>query len=45
MEPHYGLETQKEINFDRRILHNYLIGVDLDDTMLALVDNKLRDET
>ncbi|XP_039134177.1 uncharacterized protein LOC120271560 [Dioscorea cayenensis subsp. rotundata] len=43
-EPHYGLETQKEIIFACCILHNYLMGVDPDDILIAQVDNELSDE-
>ena len=42
-EPHYGLETQKEIISACCILHNYLMGVDPDETILAQVDNELKD--
>ncbi|XP_039134153.1 uncharacterized protein LOC120271529 [Dioscorea cayenensis subsp. rotundata] len=43
-EPHYGLETQKEIIFACFILHNYLMGVDPNDAILAQVDNELEHE-
>ncbi|XP_039135853.1 putative nuclease HARBI1 [Dioscorea cayenensis subsp. rotundata] len=42
-EPHYGLETHKEIIFACCILHNYLMGVDPDETLIAQVDDELRD--
>ena len=39
-EPHYGLKTQKEIIFACCILHNYLMGVDPDEAILAQVDHE-----
>ncbi|XP_039129079.1 putative nuclease HARBI1 [Dioscorea cayenensis subsp. rotundata] len=43
-EPHYGLETHKEIIFACCILHNYLMGVDPDEALITQVDNEIRDE-
>lgn len=39
-EPHYPIETQKEIVHACVFLHNYLLGVDLDERLLAEVDKK-----
>lgn len=43
-EPHYGLQWQKGIIFICCILHNYLIRIDLGDTILAQVDDKVEEE-
>ncbi|KAF2302879.1 hypothetical protein GH714_010073 [Hevea brasiliensis] len=41
IEPHYGVEKQKEIILACCILHNYLMNVDPDENILAEVDAEL----
>lgn len=38
MEPHYPIDTQANIIVAYCILHNYLMGVDLDERLIAKVD-------
>ncbi|XP_052723797.1 protein ALP1-like [Vigna angularis] len=42
-EPHYGLETMTDIILACCILHNFLRGVDNDDSLLHEVDNELNE--
>ncbi|XP_052732389.1 uncharacterized protein LOC128196196 [Vigna angularis] len=42
-EPHYGLETMTDIILACCILHNFLRGVDNDDSLLDEVDNELNE--
>ncbi|XP_047162616.1 protein ALP1-like [Vigna umbellata] len=42
-EPHYGLETMTNIILACCILHNFLRGVDNDDSLLDEVDNELNE--
>ncbi|XP_047178584.1 uncharacterized protein LOC124845524 [Vigna umbellata] len=42
-EPHYGLETMTDIILACCILHNFLRGVDSDDSLLDEVDNELNE--
>ncbi|KAG6470760.1 hypothetical protein ZIOFF_071837 [Zingiber officinale] len=44
-EPHYGIETQKQIILCCCILHNYLINVDPDEGLLAEVDAELNNNS
>ena len=40
-EPSYYVDTQNEIILACCILHNYLIGVDLDESLIAKVDEEV----
>ena len=44
MEPHYPIDTQYDIILACCILHNYLMGVDLDERLIAEVDRELFSE-
>ncbi|KAG6471071.1 hypothetical protein ZIOFF_072167 [Zingiber officinale] len=44
-EPHYGIETQKQIILCYCILHNYLINADPDEGLLAEVDVELNNNS
>ena len=41
IEPNYCVETQNEIILAFCIFHNYLMGVDLDKSLIAEVDEKV----
>ena len=41
IEPNYCVETQNEIILACCIFHNYLIGVNLDESLIAEVDEKV----
>ncbi|XP_014523639.1 protein ALP1-like [Vigna radiata var. radiata] len=43
IEPHYGLETMTDIILVCCILHNFLCGVDNNDSLLDEVDNELKE--
>ena len=40
-EPNYCVDTQNEIILSYCILHNYLIGVDLDESLIAEIDEEV----
>ncbi|KAG6511597.1 hypothetical protein ZIOFF_029670 [Zingiber officinale] len=44
-DPHYGIETQKQIILCCCILHNYLINADPDEGLLAEVDAELNNNS
>ena len=43
-EPHYPIDTQSDIILACCILHNYLMGVDPDERLIAKVDRELLSE-